>query len=314
MRASRGRSLDRDRLDAVADLDAIGHVLAARDEAEVRVQLVEVHALAGAQEELRIIRDVDVIAARHPDRALHERQIAELCAFLSTTLADQVRVRIARAREGIATLGDEVRDDPVERESVVEARVRLEREDRHGLRSLVRAQLDDDRPARLERDRGLARGLVGRPGADGALCRIPRCRERRLDRRDGPPRRRRRGYAAPTGGGDDGDGCERGEQPHPTVIFLILSPMRMPFTTSWPLVTWPKFVYWSFSHDASVLQTNHWASLLTLMSGPLAIPAAPFVNGRSFSSLGILPPPRPVPSGSPPCTTQSSTRWKVLPS
>src|SRR5439155_23141833 len=44
------------------------------------------------------------------------------------------------------------------------------------------------------------------------------------------------------------------------------------------------------------------------------MPAAPTLNGNWFISLGILPPPLPEPSGSPPCTTQSSTRWNLRPS
>src|SRR5437867_3589865 len=39
------------------------------------------------------------------------------------------------------------------------------------------------------------------------------------------------------------EGAAGRERSHSTVMVLILSPMFTPFTTSIPLVTWPKFVY-----------------------------------------------------------------------
>src|SRR5579859_1698988 len=59
---------------------------------------------------------------------------------------------------------------------------------------------------------------------------------------------------------------------------------------------------------------NHWQSLLRVRSGPRATPSAPLTKAMRLYSAAILPPPEPVPVGSPPWITQSSTRWKVRPS
>ncbi len=99
------------------------------------------------------------------------------------------------------------------------------------------------------------------------------------------------------------------------VTFFILSPILMVSTASMPWVSWPKFVYWPFRCGALAVTTKNWASLLTLMSPPRATPIAPASKGRSLSSVACVPPPLPVPSGSPPCTTKpGTTRWKVSPS
>src|SRR5439155_26850614 len=166
---------------------------------------------------------------------------------------------------------DEVRFDTMERQPVVEPLVRAEREVGDGLRRFVRLELDDDRAALLERDRGLRRGLARGRRAERRRRGRSRERRRRPDRR-----RRRSGGTAPARGGNDREHHCEGDELHATVTFLILSPTRMPFTTSWPAVTWPKFVYCLSSHDASDLQTKNCESLLTLTSPPRAIPTEPF--------------------------------------
>src|SRR5205823_2747626 len=46
---------------------------------------------------------------------------------------------------------------------------------------------------------------------------------------------------------------------------------------------------------------------------PRATPRAPGLNGSLLYSDGMVAPPVPLPSGSPPWITQASTRWKVRP-
>src|SRR3954453_10779263 len=59
---------------------------------------------------------------------------------------------------------------------------------------------------------------------------------------------------------------------------------------------------------------KNWLSLLIAGSWPRATPRAPALKGRLLYSEGMLPPPVPLPAGSPPWITQSSTLWKVSPS
>src|SRR5438067_199996 len=125
-------SLDRDRLDPVAHLDSVSNVLPGRDLPKVRVQLVEMPALTGAEKELTVVRNVDVVPSGHSDRALHERQVAQFCAFGAAALSDLIGVRVVRARERIAALRNEVRKYGMETESIVETSFGFQREDRDG--------------------------------------------------------------------------------------------------------------------------------------------------------------------------------------
>src|SRR5688572_10119100 len=56
---------------------------------------------------------------------------------------------------------------------------------------------------------------------------------------------------------------------------------------------------------------KNWLSLFLDGSPLRAIPREPAPNGTLLYSDGMTPPPEPVPWGSPPCITQSSTLWKV---
>src|SRR2546423_3598272 len=128
-----------------------------------------------------------------------------------------------------------------------------------------------------------------------------RCRARSIERQsDGDKRDERK------------DERERTARCQSILMVLILSPILIPFTTSIPDVTIPKFVYCLSRKVESFFTTNHWLPLLIAGSWPRAIPTEPSLNERSLYSDGTFSPPVPVPSGSPPWTTQSSTRWKIL--
>ena len=135
--------------------------------------------------ELRVIAHLDIAAAGDPDRALVEREIAQLGGLVPATGPE---TRIAR-REGlaqrVAALGDEPRDDPMERRPVVIAGAGFLREVRDGIRRLVGAE--------REREGAALREL------DGCLC--SRSRSWRFRGRTST---RRRGRAA--GGHDDARG------------------------------------------------------------------------------------------------------------
>src|SRR5206468_3884943 len=94
-----------------------------------------------------------------------------------------------------------------------------------------------------------------------------------------------------------------------TVTFVMGSPLAIALTTSIPSITWPKFVYSPSRNRESLFTMKYWQSLLRDLSGPRATPNAPALNGRLLYSAGILLPPLPVPVGSPPWITQSSTLW-----
>src|SRR6478672_11894056 len=89
--------------------------------------------------------------------------------------------------------------------------------------------------------------------------------------------------------------------------------MAILFTTSIPCTTCPQLVYCPSRKAESFLVIKNWLSLLMAASLPLATPNAPALNVILLYSEGILPPPVPFPAGSPPCITQSSTRWNVSP-
>src|SRR6187431_2741389 len=97
-------------------------------------------------------------------------------------------------------------------------------------------------------------------------------------------------------------------------ILSILSPAAIWLTTSIPSTTLPQLVYWPFRWKESRLTMKNWLSLLIAGSPPRATPREPVANGIWLYSEGIVPPPVPLPEGSPPWMTQSSTRWKVRPS
>src|ERR1044072_346491 len=143
-RGSRG-SLDADRLDLVADLDAVDHIHAGRDLTEVRVLLIEERRVLLDEKELRIVVEGRFLSASDACRSGLEREIVVLARHALT----------ARPGTGrIATLNDPVLDAG-EDEVVVEAASGFLHEARDGLRRLVGAPRERDRPALCELDGGL---------------------------------------------------------------------------------------------------------------------------------------------------------------
>src|SRR6185312_13250630 len=108
-------SLDLDGLDLVADLDAVYDFDAARDDAEVRVLLVEERGIFLNDEPLATIIDSGVRTACDPDGAKLEREIVVFRRHLLATGAGPQR---------IAALDDPVLD-AVEDLVVVEAALGL---------------------------------------------------------------------------------------------------------------------------------------------------------------------------------------------
>src|SRR4051794_37730166 len=97
------------------------------------------------------------------------------------------------------------------------------------------------------------------------------------------------------------------------VTLVMASPLLIVWTTSMPSITCPKLVYSPSRKRDSRFTMKYWQSLLRDLSGPRATPRAPVLKGRLLYSAGILSPPLPVPVGSPPWITQSSTLWNFRP-
>ena len=94
------------------------------------------------------------------------------------------------------------------------------------------------------------------------------------------------------------------------------SPGAIASTEAMPSMTRPNALYlWSSLKVGASMMKNWLLALLGVSAR--AIDSTPRTCGRSLNSAvrsGNLEPPRPVPSGSPPCAMKPGiTRWKVRP-
>src|SRR5207253_7389475 len=138
-------SLDLDGLDLVPDLHTVDDILARGELAEVRVLLVQEIGVPFDDEELQIVVERGILAARDAERTGLE---GEIVVFAGHTLA------AGAGPFWVTALHDPILD-AMEREAVVEAAPRFCDEPLDGLWCLVRAQRERERSALGELDGGL---------------------------------------------------------------------------------------------------------------------------------------------------------------
>src|SRR5438552_4712589 len=138
-------SLDRDGLDLVPDLHTVDDILARGELTEVRVLLIQEIGVAFDDEELRIVVERGVLAARDAERAGLE---GEIVVFAGHALA-------AGAGAFWVTALHHPILDAMECEAVVETAAGFCDEALDGLRCLVRTQRERERSALGELDGGL---------------------------------------------------------------------------------------------------------------------------------------------------------------